>query len=264
LGAVKPEMELDKNFKVKAELNTNHLGKIQVIASDLIEGSKFDVTFTQKHDPTKDLATNEIEGKAIYSSDYNVTASVGASTVINDKKSPIYKGQIAVNYPENIYWYIGGEYTTYTEGEKSYYDLSNDAKVSYIQPTYEALGNVLYKRKDAKLTYTASWFQAISNVNYGVVFSSTLATGTWNNIQTSFDVAGENKTNSGAILKGRVTTTVKSKSPPAVRGAFSLAQKISPGFTFTVGVDLNARQLFNIATETDQPHSFGFEVKLND
>jgi len=65
-------------------------------------------------------------------------------------------------------------------------------------------------------------------------------------------------------LKGRITTSVKPKSAPAVRGAFSLAQKISPGFTFTVGVDVNARQLFNIGTESDQPHSFGFEVKLND
>jgi len=80
----------------------------------------------------------------------------------------------------------------------------------------------------------------------------------------SLDVAGENKTNSGAILKGRISTASKPKSAPTVRGALSVAQKVSPGFTVTIGADINCRHLFNIENSDSLPHSFGFEVKLND
>jgi len=149
LGAVKPEIDLDKNFKFKAELNTNHLGKIQVIASDLVEGSKLDLAFTQKHDPTKDAATNEIEGKAIYRQG-RLAGSLGASYTF-EKKTPVYKGQLVVNYPDHVYWSVAEEFYNYTDSEnKPQYDLSVDAKLSYIQPTYEALANVLYKKERKK------------------------------------------------------------------------------------------------------------------
>jgi len=263
LGVIRPELDLDKNFKFKAELNTNHLGKIQVIASDLVvEGSKLDLSFTQQHDPTKG-STNEFEGKGIIRQD-RFAASVGASFSL-EKKTPKFKGQLVLNYPDHVYWSVADEYYNYKEGDNTLSDFTIDGKVSYVQPTYEALANILYKKKDEKTIYSASWFQGIGSVNYGVVFSTTLG----NNgarIQSSVDVAGENKTNSGAILKGRVSTSVKPKSQPSVRGAFSIAQKVSQGFTFTVGADVNCRQLFNIEPESADPlpHSFGFEIKLND
>jgi len=267
LGAVKPEFDLDKNFKFKAELNTNHLGKIQVIASDLaVEGSKFDLSLTQQLDPTKDSATpvlRELEGKGIFRQD-RFAVSVGASYQF-EKKTPKFKGQLVLHYPDHVYWSVADEYSP-IKGENKVSDFTVDGKVSYIQPTYEALANILYKNKEEKTTYSASWFQGIGSINYGVVFS-TIFDNKGANVQNSVDVAGENKTDSGAILKGRVSTSVKPKSgSPSVRGAISLAQKVSSGFTFTVGADLNCRELFNVETESADSlsHLFGFEIKLND
>jgi len=261
LGAIKPEIEFWDKYKFKAELNTNHLSKLQLTVSDLpIEGSKIDVIYTQ--DPNKTDAANELEGKGTYKYQ-RFAANLGASYQI-ETKSPKFKGQLAVNFPDNVYWSVADEFSNYIDSdEKPQWDISLDGKVSYVQPTYEALGNIVYKKKEKKTTCSASWYQGLGSVNYGVIFSTTL-NNEGANIMNSLDVAGENKTNSGAILKGRISTASKPKSAPTVRGALSVAQKVSPGFTVTIGADINCRHLFNIENSDSLPHSFGFEVKLND
>jgi len=263
LGVLKPEIEFWDNYKFKAELNTNRLNKLQLTVSNLpLEDAKLDLIYTQ--DPNKSDSPNEFEGKGTYKYQ-RIAGNVGVVYQI-EKNAPKLKGQLVVNYPDNVYWSMADEFYNYSEDEKPQWDVSVDGKISYIQPTFEALGNIVYKKKENKTTCSASWFQGLGSVSYGVIYSTTLNNEGANVLQSSLDVAGENKTNSGAILKGRITTSVKPKTAPAVRSAFSVAQKVSPAFTVTVGADINCRHLFNIPTENSDslPHSFGFEVKLND
>jgi len=264
LGAVKPEYALDNNFKFKGELNTNHLSKVQVTGSDLgLVGSQVDVSLTHVHDTSKPLST-EFEGKGILKQE-RFALSLGGIYQI-EKRSPKYKGQLVVNYPDHVYWSTVGEYSNYTDAdEKVQYDLTVDGKLSYIQPNYEALANVLYKKKEKTTTFTGTWYQEVGKVNYGVI-GSYKQDGNGTHQESSLNVAAENKCADGLVLKGRVSTTLKPKSHPTIRTAVSLAQKVSSGFTFTVGADLNVRHLFPglDSDNSDAPHSFGFEVKLND
>jgi len=263
LAAIKPEFEIDKNWKFKGELNTNHLAKLQVIVSDIaVEGAQVDVSLSHVHDTAKGVTT-DIDGKGIYKQE-RFAVSVGGNFQI-EKKIPKYKAQAVIHYPDHVYWSGTGEYSSTTnEEDETQVNLTVDGKISYIQPEYEALLNVLYKKKENTITNSASWYHELpqNKINYGVVFSSKIDSGTYKNQETSINVVGETKCSAGFVAKGKLSTTIKPKNDPTIRSAISLTQKVSPGFSFTVGADFNCRKL--IGQETSDAHEFGFEIKLND
>jgi len=189
----------------------------------------------------------------------NVGVKLGGTFNIERENKPSFSGTVALQKPQNFFWSVGGEYG---EVEDSMGLSRADAKVSYITDSSEALFNVVYKAKSDKWKYTTNWFQRLSpQLNYGVNFSTSI--GDKNGFETSAVVVGEYKVDENTTLRAKTTTqAAEIKVYPNLRIGFGLTQRITPGFTATLGADFNARHLFNTGPE-GAPHSLGFEVNLS-
>jgi len=263
LSTIKPEYAHTNQFKIKGELNTNHLVKVQLTGTDLvgINGSQVDVSLANLNDSSKQKST-DFEGKGILKQD-RFALSLGGIYEI-EKKSPKFKGQVVIHYPDHCYWSTVGELSQFVEGDKTLSDLTLDGKFSYIQQNYEGLFNILYKKKEKTTSFTGSWYHETGDHNYGVI-GNYKQDGNASFLEASLNIAAEAKCSDGLAIKGRVSTTQKPKDQPTIRTGVSLSQKVSSGFTFTVGADLNVRNMLpGLDENTDLPHSFGFEVKLTD
>jgi len=264
LSSVKPELDVKEwSVKVKGELTTSNLGKVQVIASDVaaVDGTKIDVSLKQTTNKDQDAVNTDLEFKTTYNYDKKVYLRVGGFYQFEKITPPKATGHFIFQYPENLYWSFSPQCCTYQEEKQTLYDLNLDGKVSYIQPSYEALINVVSQGKKNKKTFTINWFHNLTErVNYGVQLSSNF--GTKGHEDTNVDVAGEYKVDEQTSLKGKITSSVQQqgKDQPTLRLATSVVQKMNKSFTLTVGADLNARHLVNASEGA--PHSFGFEIKL--
>jgi len=256
-GKVKPEYDLKEfNTVVKGELDTNNSGKINIIVSDLIlPRSKIDVSLSQEANSETFSTKTDSEVNLIFYHEKYLALKLGAVYNYEKKEQPRLKGQAVLQFPDNLYWSVAPEVPY---GNKN--DFKLDAKVTYVQPSYEFLFNIKHDNKEDETTYSTSWYQKLqANLKYATNFSTTLGEGA---SRTSADIGAEYTASDVTTLKAKTSTTSDGRDTQQ-RTGLSLIQKVSPGCTFTFGVDLNTRHLLNNNKGVGSPHAFGFEVKLS-
>jgi hypothetical protein len=250
-GTLNPSYEVkDLNMVARLTLDTDNAGKIGLEFSDPlgVENSKLKVSLAQS--VVKQEAETVAEGQWSYTrGKYGVR--FGGATNVERLRGPKASATVFVQNPENVYWSATGNLLPENENKVGLAKVNG--KVSHITPNTEALFNVIWNRT-SEVTYSTSWYQRLSpKTNYGVEFTTAVG---GQDILTTAVVVGEYE------LDGQ--TTIRAKSTNTNTGprlGFGLSQKIAEGCTATLGVDLNARHLFDTSS-AGLPHSLGFQIDI--
>jgi hypothetical protein len=252
-GTLTPSYEVkDLNMMARITLDTENTAKLALEFTNPagLENSKLRLSYTQavvRQEITETAAQGDlscIKG--------NFGVRVGGGAGLEHFTAPNASATVFVQNPANVYWSTTGNILTDKENKLGLANLIG--KVSHITPNTEGLLSVMWNRT-SEVTYSTSWFQRLSpRTTYGVQFATS--------------VGGEVMTNTSAVVVGEfeldATTTIRAKSINANAGPrmqFGISQKIAQGCTATVGVDMNARHLFDTSS-TGLPHSIGFQIDI--
>jgi len=137
--------------------------------------------------------------------------------------------------------------------------IRTDAVIAYTTLQNQFKGLLRYDVYESSVLWGLSYFQRISpRTNWAIDITTDNVPGT--PAKSSFSVGADHKIDDFTSVKGK--WILKQTDKTDYRFGVALRQRVTPFVTATFGTDLNPRNF--LGSTEGEPHSFGFELKLQD